>query len=276
MSLKECITTSYGKEIYLCAKKLQQEKIRNERAKNQMVCLYKCLSNNVTPKSFRLRAPIKTTKCENIMKELRRKLLTHARNEAKGRLHESKNRIMNICSTLCRVLSVQDYENIMRVTDTSKDAEYQKSKRHLKEQFQQLKNENQKHSQIVLHNKRTIMKSDVSNLTGKTADKNVTSLLNLGPNFAPTPKSIPYMEIIAAIESQALKLESGKKDTSAEKLRQTVSKIFSMTIGKKQQDNSSKAQTTALKQLKNNEQMKVYPIDKGIGFALLKGRRNLF
>ena len=78
MSLKECITTSYGKEIYLCAKKLQQEKIRNERAKNQMVCLYKCLSNNVTPKSFRLRAPIKTTKCENIMKELKRKLLTHA------------------------------------------------------------------------------------------------------------------------------------------------------------------------------------------------------
>ena len=42
-----------------------------------MVFLYKCLSNNVTPKSFRLRAPIKTTKCENIMKELRRKLLMH-------------------------------------------------------------------------------------------------------------------------------------------------------------------------------------------------------
>ena len=31
----------------------------------------------------------------------------------------------------------------------------------------------------------------------------------------------------------------------------------------------SKAQRTALKQLKNGEQMKVYPFDKGIGFALL-------
>ena len=66
----------YGKEIYLYTKKLQQEKIRNARAKNQMVFLHKCLSNNVTPKSFQLRAPIKTTKCEN-MKELRQKLLTH-------------------------------------------------------------------------------------------------------------------------------------------------------------------------------------------------------
>ena len=123
MSLKEFITTSYGKEIYLYTKKLQQEKIRNARAKNQMVFLYKCLPNNVTPKSFRIRAPIKTTKCKNIMKELRRKLLTHARNEAKRRLHESKNRIMNICSTLCQVLSPEDYENIKRITDASKYAE---------------------------------------------------------------------------------------------------------------------------------------------------------
>ena len=89
----------------------------------------------------------------------------------------------------------------------------------MKEKSQQLKNEDQKHSEIVSNNKRTIMKPAVLNLTGKTVDKNVTSLLNLGPNFVPTPKLIPYMEIITAIESQALKLESGKKDTSAENLR---------------------------------------------------------
>ena len=35
------------------------------------------------------------------------------------------------------------------------------------------------------------------------------------------------------------------------------------------QDNLSKTQRTALKQLKNDEKMKVYPFDKGIGFALL-------
>ena len=110
------------------------------------------------------------------------------------------------------------------------------------------------------------MKPTVLNLTSKTIDKNVTSLLNIGPNFVPTPKSIPYMEIITAIESQALKLESSKKDTSAENLPQFVSKILSTTTGKKQQDNLSKA---ALKQLKNDKQIKVYPSDKGIGFALL-------
>ena len=63
--------------------------------------------------------------------------------------------------------------------------------------------------------------------------------------------------------------KSGKRDTSAEKLRQTVSKILSKMISKKRQDNLSKTQRTALKQLKNDEQIKVYPFDKGIGFALL-------
>ena len=77
------------------------------------------------------------------------------------------------------------------------------------------------------------------------------------------------MEIITVIESQALKLESDKKDTSSENLRQTVNKTLSKTIGKKQQDNLSKTQRTALKQLKNDQQMKVYPFDKGTAFALL-------
>ena len=98
------------------------------------------------------------------------------------------------------------------------------------------------------------MKPAVLNLIVKTIYKNVTSLLNLGPNFVPTPKSIPYMEIITAIDSQALELESEKKDTSAENLLQTVNKILCKTIGKKQQGNLSKTQRTVLKILEN-----VYP-----------------
>ena len=83
------------------------------------------------------------------------------------------------------MLSLEDYENIIQ-----KNAEYQTIKRHLKEKYQQLKIENQKRSKIVSSNKRTIMKPAVLNLTGKTIDKSVTSLLNLGPYFVLTPKPI--------------------------------------------------------------------------------------
>ena len=134
------------------------------------------------------------------MKESRRKLHTHARNVAKRRLHESKNRIMNICSTPCQVLSPEDYENIMWVTDTPKDAEYQKTKRHLKEKFQQLKNEKQKRSHTVSNNKRTIMKPAVLNQIVKNIVRNITPLLNLRPNIVLTPKSIPRMDSLTTTD----------------------------------------------------------------------------
>lgn len=114
------------------------------------------------------------------------------------------------------------------------------------------------------------MTPTVLHVTGKDIDKNITSLINSGPNFVLTPKFIPYMEIITAIESQALNLESGKKDTSSENLRQTLDKILSKTIGRKQ-DNLSEIQRTALKQLKNYKQIEVYPFHKGIRFPLLNG-----
>ena len=51
MSLKELITKSYSKEVYLDTKKVQQKIPQNAiaKSKNQMVFLYKCLSSNVTP-----------------------------------------------------------------------------------------------------------------------------------------------------------------------------------------------------------------------------------
>ena len=68
------------------------------------------------------------------------------------------------------------------------------------------------------------MKPPVLNLTGETVDKNVTTLPNLGANFVLTLTPIPYMEMITAIRVQELKLESGKKDTAPEKLRQMLVK----------------------------------------------------
>ena len=77
------------------------------------------------------------------------------------------------------------------------------------------------------------------------------------------------MEIITAIELQALNLDCGIKDTSTENLQQTFSRILSKTIGKKQQDNLSLIETVAVKQIKDNKQMKVYPFPKGMRLALL-------
>ena len=62
--------------------------------------------------------------------------------------HDIVRHHIDVETTSCvygsQALSPEDSDNIMRVTDTSKEAEYQKSELHLKEKFQQLKNEKQK------------------------------------------------------------------------------------------------------------------------------------
>lgn len=76
------------------------------------------------------------------------------------------------------------------------------------------------------------------------------------------------MEIVAAIESDALSLQSDKKDTSAKSLPQTVSKILAKIIGKKQH-HLSKTQRTALKKLKNDEKIKEHPFVKDLHYSVI-------
>ena len=58
------------------------------------------------------------------------------------RQKENSMKVRTELQIFVQVLSPEDCENIMRVTDASKDADYQKCKRHLKKKYQQLKNEN--------------------------------------------------------------------------------------------------------------------------------------
>ena len=86
MSLKELIYNSYGKEIYKTTRELQRKKIKAAVSKNQLIFLEKCLTHDVTPKSFRIKPPIKSQKAIRITKEYRKKLLVLAKNNAKQRL----------------------------------------------------------------------------------------------------------------------------------------------------------------------------------------------
>ena len=86
MSLKELICNSYGVEIYKTTTELQRKKIKAVVSKKQLIFLEKCLTDDVTPKSFRIQPPIKSQKATLIIKEYRKTLLVLAKNDAKQRL----------------------------------------------------------------------------------------------------------------------------------------------------------------------------------------------
>ena len=91
-----------------------------------------------------------------------------------------------------------------------------------------------------------------------------TSLLNLGPRFAPAEKRIPFMEIITATKSVALNLEYHNKEADTESLQQNLYHILNKNRNMKINDNLSKEQRKALKEIRQiNSNTKVYPFGKG-------------
>ena len=79
------------------------------------------------------------------------------------------------------------------------------------------------------------------------------SLLNLGPNFVPATKRIPFMDIISATETCALDFQNSSKETDVEFLPQKVSRILKRNINIKLRGNLSKTQRKALIQIKSDK-----------------------
>ncbi|XP_065667605.1 uncharacterized protein LOC136087909 [Hydra vulgaris] len=77
------------------------------------------------------------------------------------------------------------------------------------------------------------------------------------------------MDIITNIETCALQFEKLKKPTQAETLRQNCSQILTNSLKLKLKDNITKQQRLSINKLKNNSIIKIYPFNKGTGFALL-------
>ena len=94
-------------------------------------------------------------------------------------------------------------------------------------------------------------------------------LINLGPNFVPATKRIPFMDIMPATETCAIDLENRSKETDAEFLCQKVSHILNRNLNVKL---LSKPQRKVLVEMKNNKDTTIYPFEKGSGFVVLPGK----
>ena len=131
MSLKKLFTTSYCEKTYKHAVDLQKMKVKASVAKNQLIFLERCIKNNILPKSFRLKSPIKSTKGYNIMIYCSKKLVALAKNNAKQRIYSSLKKVEEIKLYLKNILSEEHYILIQNVTDNSREKKIFKKKKQL-------------------------------------------------------------------------------------------------------------------------------------------------
>ena len=190
MSLKQLLIASYRKELYKQTSLLQQMKIKNAVAKNQVIFLQRCIYHNITPKSFRLKTPIKSKKAFNIMNVYKKKLIVIAKNNAKDRMHNAALKVNERCQILKAKLSEEHYLLIQSVTEKSRENEFVKKKEHLICKFDELQTTSSKKNNQQITT--TYVKPSIINITDIALTDHQISLLDLGPKFVPTEKRIFY------------------------------------------------------------------------------------
>ena len=176
MSLKELMSFE---EIYKITRELQHKKIKAAVSKNQLIFLEKCLTHDVTQKSFKIKPPIKSQKATRITKEYRKKLLVLAKNDAKQRLRNYNIEVNDSSQELRSVLSDVHFEIIERITINQRK----------EEKYQNLAKGNK--IQKTTGNK-SLFKPAVLNLTNQEIPQHHLELLNFGPKFVPSNNKLPF------------------------------------------------------------------------------------
>jgi hypothetical protein len=175
-------------------------------------------------------------------------------------------------SEMKRTVSALDFNMLRNVIEKSRENQFIKTKTNLKEKFDLLLQErNGLQSFSEKRNETKVVKDAILNLTEHEILIHHQELLNFGPKFVPTPNHIPYMDIIKNAEIAVRSLEKSKKHEEAEHLRIEVSNSLKRSLDGKPKSNLTRNQQKAVKELSSSKNStKVYPFDKGAGFAVIE------
>ena len=271
-SLKSYLIDSYGRNLQRLTSRLQDVAKQTATSKNQWIFLEKCVTHDLIPKSFRIHCPLHSIQSGRLTRMYRKRLVKLAKSEAKGRYYKHCSRMEILFSEMKRTVSALDFNMLRNVIEKSRENQFIKTKTNLKEKFDLLLQErNRLQSFSKKRNETKVVKDAVLNLTEHEIPIHHQELLNLGPKFVPTPNHIPYMDIIKNAEIAARSLEKSKKHEEAEHLRSEVSNSLKRSLDSKPKSNLTRNQQKALKELSSSKNStKVYPFDKGAGFAVIE------
>ena len=267
---RQLINITYGKVTSKKTSKLQQLKKQAASAKTRWIFLTKCLHHRVLPKSFASKPMVSnSTRAKNLTFEYNISMLRVSRDLTKQRYHDLLKQIQLINSELREILDDHDYDAVHQLTESSRESVYRAMSMRLKKKFDYLSGHKSKQYVCTIGT----IKPAVLNLTDRNMTDAAMNLLNKGPKFVPAITKVPTLDIITSTEKAATQIErnSNVNDTcvEAERLRHEVSNILLKHVNKKLPSNLPREQRDALNELKNNDDMKIVPFDKGTGFAIM-------
>ena len=264
-TLKDYITASYGASTHKKTLLLKEAKKDVAKTKNQFIFLQRCVKNKLIPKSLRIKAPVNNSRSKKIVERYRFELLLSLKNSAKHRFFKCVQTVKTLLEDLRSVLSNEDMSTVESATEKSREMMFLRSKERLIKKFNILRGYSNTDTTVK---KNVHVKEPILNLASDEIAESHKDILSLGPKFVPSTRKIPYMDIVSTTESSALKLEYNKKVTEAQILRKDVLRV--LKTAKPIKDNLTRQQRVALREIKNDPSISIYPFDKGTGFVRIR------
>ena len=247
----------------------------------QRIFLSKCRDQNVTPKGLKVKIPKGIMskdqetkfkrKCElDLIRKTIRRLHAKQQNsderlaglklELRNKFRMSRNWIENTWKWLQKK-AIEKSKSNKKSLRTKFDKLLQE-----KQLLKDLLLEEEKNKQMSRPDAQNPMRKVVYNNSGKKLSAKQEQILELGLNFAITPKKFPLLEYIAAAEDLCQSLEGFGDDESvekAQKIRNVMIDHIKKGVGLKIKDNLSADEKKIVKEIVSDPSIIICPADKG-------------
>ncbi|XP_046409097.1 uncharacterized protein LOC124173978 [Ischnura elegans] len=203
-----------------------------------------------------IRSPINSKASNRILKRASFALIRERIHQKRSALDANAKELLGLHLSLSVTLSPLDWEYVDRVTMAQGELQLRNDTRRQKGKFERLSSRSEFTSSLDCNRV-------VINLTGKPLDSAKTSVLSKGLNFAPAPKSIPFLDFIGGVEQAIRKLPV----EAADEIRSDVVMTLKRAVPPK--PNLTREERNALHAIRRDPKIVVLPADKGNATVLM-------
>jgi hypothetical protein len=211
--------------------------------------------HNIIPKFLLQKRSFRTARSHRIYDRMEQALLRERIHTTRRDLAIMDERLYDVHLKVSTTLSIQDWDRIDRITCNSAHTTGELAKNRQEQKY---------FRQHIRVRDASAVKNTVINLSDRQLNKEETSVLSKGGNFAISPKMIPVEDIISSIEAAIQTLP----ETTAEEIRTESSRILKRV--RKIDNNLTTQERQAIRDLNDDEYIIILPADKGNATVVMK------
>ena len=226
----------------------------------------RCVHNNVTPNSIRLKTSVKGDAAQKILRKTERKLTNIRISQCNFTVNKLEDQKKELEDKLFTKLSTEEKQEAKAFIAHAQSRTFELTKTKQRERFQRLLEKKGLPCTANAKKYANITKRWVVNISDVKLEPEAESLLRKGLNYAITPKSLPVDEYITATEIACKQI----KPETADILRNDVVKAIKRF--KNPKPNLTIKERKSLQEIKNNKDIMVIGADKGRATVVMNSK----